>query len=166
MKHLTPAGKCAAERAQQAEAAELRLYLETRGGSIALVSADLGVHRDAVHKQIVALGLLPWLTETYPPRTGARVGHGKGPAAKTWTAREIERLRRALVRAGGVVVRAAADLGMPESTLTSHVARSGLGPWLAATYPVRADKTRGIAASVDCDTSPLDDAPKERKLHI
>lgn len=166
MKHLTPAGKDAAAHAKKVEAAQLRLYLEARGGSIALVATDLGVHRDAVHKQIVACGLQPWLTETYPPRTGARIGHGKGPAAKEWTEREIKRLRRALVRAGGVVVRAAADLGMPESTLTYQVGTSGLAPWLAAAYPARSDKSSGSAAAVDCDNSQLDDTTKRRMLHL
>lgn len=159
MRHLTHEGKRAATHAQQVEAAQLRLYLEARGGSIALVSTDLGVHRDTLRKHIIELGLLEWLNAAYPPNTGARHVPGKGSAPAEWTAKRVERLRKAIVREGGVIVRAAARLGMPESTLTYQVGTSGLGPWLAATYPVRADKSRGSAAAVDSGSSPLDDTP-------
>lgn len=56
--------------------------------------------------------------------------------------RETERLRAALVAAGGVVGAAARALAMPRRTMDARITALGLRPWLTETYPMSARQPR------------------------
>lgn len=136
--YYTPQGIAASAQADFAEATELQSHLALWKGSIKGVADDLKVHRDALHRHIAALGLLPWLNATYPPGKGERAGYGVGAASRTWTETETAALRTLIAKHDGNLAASARSAKIAPKTFIRRVHAAGLIAWVRETYPDRA----------------------------